>query len=235
MGKISRKLHAVSINTRKNSAPCEFDKLFARNVPHIPEAIFLTLECKSFRSCLMVNKKWNKFLMSDSFITKAESTFDKWLSTASFKGHPGDVKLMLNMGINPDIPDKECGGWNAMFFAASKGHKDVVKVLLDKGSNPNWIDERNMSVIAKASNNGHEDVVKLLLDGGADPNLGFVCETLPLHNAAYHGYKNIVKLLIERGADVAKKDSYGRTALNMAEIALVDPEGMMKLIKEYLS
>jgi len=92
MGKISRKLHAVSINTRKNSAPCEFDKLFARNVPHILEAIFLTLECKSFRSCLMVNKKWNKFLMSDSFITKAESTFDKWLTTASFKGHPGDIK-----------------------------------------------------------------------------------------------------------------------------------------------
>ena len=237
MGKILGKLHPVSINTRKNSAPCEFDKLFARNVPHILEAIFLSLDCKSFRSCLMVNKTWNEFLMSDSFIKKAESTFDEWLLEASFEGHPGDVKLMLNMGINPDKPYvDEYGGWNAMVFAAAVGHKDVVKVLLDKGSNPNWIDENSShSALARASKEGHEDVVKLLLDGGADPNIGLVCETLPLHNAAYEGHKNIVKLLLDRGADPAKEDSYGNTALDLAEIAPVVPEGMVKLIEEYLN
>ena len=62
-----------------------FDLLFKRNVPHILEKIFLYLDYESYKSCLMVNKRWNQFLTSDSFKRIGKSTFDRWLQDLSFK------------------------------------------------------------------------------------------------------------------------------------------------------
>ena len=52
-----------------------FDILFTRNVPHIPEKIFLYLDLESFKTCLKVNKVWNNFIMNDSYQRKAASLF----------------------------------------------------------------------------------------------------------------------------------------------------------------
>ena len=49
--------------------------LVARNVPHIPEKIFLYLDLGSFKTCLSVSKVWNKFLMNESYQRKAVSVF----------------------------------------------------------------------------------------------------------------------------------------------------------------
>ena len=42
--------------------PCAFGTLFTRNVPHILERIFLSLDYYSFNECLNVNKAWNGLL-----------------------------------------------------------------------------------------------------------------------------------------------------------------------------
>ena len=57
-----------------------FDKLFAKNVPHILEKIFLSLDYESFKSCMEVSTAWNGFLKSESFKKKAKSMFHKDLS-----------------------------------------------------------------------------------------------------------------------------------------------------------
>ena len=43
-------------------ASCSFDTLFTKNVPHIMEKIFLSLDPASFKACLDVSKSWNEVL-----------------------------------------------------------------------------------------------------------------------------------------------------------------------------
>ena len=56
-----------------------FSNLIARNVPHIPEKIFLYLDLGSFKTCLRVSKVWNNFLMNESYQRKAASVFHEEL------------------------------------------------------------------------------------------------------------------------------------------------------------
>ena len=55
--------------------PCAFDKLFTKSVPHILEKIFLSLDYKSFKTCLDVSKTWRDLLNSDSFSAKVRLVF----------------------------------------------------------------------------------------------------------------------------------------------------------------
>ena len=87
-----------------------FDLLFRKNVPHILEKIFLYLDYESYKSCLMVNKRWNQFLTSDSFKRIGKSTFDWWLWDLLLKENPfhlsydlifyDDVYHLLQLGAD---------------------------------------------------------------------------------------------------------------------------------------
>ena len=227
------KINPVRMDTKDTSGSCAFDKLFTRNVPHILEKIFLFLDYESFKSCLMVNKTWNKLLMSDSFQKKAESTFDEWLFCAAYDGHTAVVQHLIYMGTKPDKDDVHGSGWTALHIAAHLGHEDVVKVLLDAGANPNLTDNIGQAPISYAVKDGHRDVVKILLDGGADPNIlsCFFNGLPPLHLAVGLGYRDTAKLLLDRGADPAKVNVYGWNPLRVAEA--LKREDMVKLLQEY--
>ena len=60
-----------------------FDLLLRRNVNHIWEKIFLSLDYESFKKCLSVSKGWNNILTSESFVEKAKSTYAAqiWMDT----------------------------------------------------------------------------------------------------------------------------------------------------------
>ena len=47
--------------------PCAFEILFTRNVPHILEKIFFSLDYRSFQSCFRVNSAWNELLSSQPY------------------------------------------------------------------------------------------------------------------------------------------------------------------------
>ena len=51
----------------QNYEPCAFDTLFGRSVPHILEGIFFSLDYKSFKNCMDVNKRWNELLLTGLF------------------------------------------------------------------------------------------------------------------------------------------------------------------------
>ena len=54
------------------SAPCAFDKLLAKRVPHIVEKIFLSLDFVSFKVSSEVSKTWNQLLRSELIQKKAK-------------------------------------------------------------------------------------------------------------------------------------------------------------------
>ena len=62
--------------TKTESRNCRpFDQLFAKNVPHIMENIFLSLDFESFKKCLRVSSAWNELLTSESFLMRAKNVF----------------------------------------------------------------------------------------------------------------------------------------------------------------
>ena len=85
---------------------CNFDTLFLKNVPHILEKIFFSLDYKSFKKCLGVSSAWNKQLASATFIVRAKPVFDEEIKEeqsrlvdASEEGDAVWLKELLSSGM----------------------------------------------------------------------------------------------------------------------------------------
>ena len=208
-----------------------FDALFARNVPHILDKIFLALDYDSFKRCQEVNNTWKQSLTSETIKTKAKTVFHKEISKellnacechdsnhydegGKCKGDNTDeVKRLLSTGmvdVNCVISDESEYEVEEtpLGVAVTMGHKNVVRALLDAGADPNRADNIGSTPLHDAIEHGRQDrigVVNMLLDWGADINKkGGHWDKTPLHIAAgmYHGDPEMVELLINRGAEV---------------------------------
>ena len=150
------------------SGPQAFDTLFTRNVPHILQKIFLSLDLDSFMSCLKVSKTWNQVLTSDTIKRRAKNLFESCLFDAIKDGRRDVVLLLLQMGTDPDKVGID--GRTALHHAALSGFKDVVELLLDEGADLHNRDSvTDTTPICLAAYWGYTDVVKLFLDRGVDP------------------------------------------------------------------
>ena len=150
-----------------------FDLLFKRNVPHILEMIFLSIDYRSLKSCLMVNKTWKQLLTSESFKRKGKSRFDKWLFRAALAGQVDSVHLLLQLGAEPDKFMNPNSGRTALHWAVTLNHIDVVKVLLDGGADPGKADNDGNTPLyyaERARPGGHKKIVRLLKEAGEEPN-----------------------------------------------------------------
>ena len=212
---------------------CAFQKLFARNVPHILEEIFLLLDYESFKKCLEVSKAWNELLTSDSLRRKAQSLFQReiendqkrlWIAVGRSESEETirllssgflDVnlanifsysRLSRNDGFSSNIMNME---ETLLHRAAKHAQEDVVQLLLDKGAEPNRVNHLGETPLSLAayyqSYYDRIDVAKVLLDAGADPNHVDMFGFTPLCVAARNSLE-MVRLLIARGANCTPKD-----------------------------
>ena len=55
--------------------PAEFDQLFNKNIPHILEKIFLSLDYKSFKRCHEVCKAWREIVENESFRRRSKALY----------------------------------------------------------------------------------------------------------------------------------------------------------------
>jgi len=120
------------------------------------------------------------------------------LFEAAKNGHTVIVRLLLDKGAQPDIPNDN--GDCPLKAAAEMGHKEVVKLLIDSGADPNSVDVDKYTALHFAAIFGHYDVIQKLLDIGADPNISNRWGHTPLHNAVRIGHKNTAVLLLTNGA-----------------------------------
>ena len=55
------------MESKETDVPGVFGPLSTRSVPHILEKIFFSLDYKSFKTCMKVNKAWRELLSTASY------------------------------------------------------------------------------------------------------------------------------------------------------------------------
>ena len=169
----------VAMDTGENIRYCAFNKLFVKNVPHILEKIFFSLDYNTFKTCAEVSNTWKDLLSSESYKKASEEMLEnkkkkeRQLWHASYWGNTEEVRRLLSGGMldgNGVGFDPWKWKMTPLHMAALHGHLDVVKILLDVGTEPNMADVFGQTPLYLARHSGHKEVVKILLDGGADNN-----------------------------------------------------------------
>jgi ankyrin repeat protein len=95
-----------------------------------------------------------------------------YLTRATGNGHFEIVKLLLDAGADPDIPDER--GRTPLMIASKKGYDQIIKLLIKKGANLETQDSKGWTPLIHASHRGQVEIVKLLLTAGADINMGLI-------------------------------------------------------------
>lgn len=104
------------------------------------------------------------------------------------------VKLLLNSGANPNLPDQ--AGWTPLIHAVYSGaDPDLLGILLDAGAEVNKPNDRGITALYLASVGGREEQVRYLLSRGADRSLASKAGYTPLKIAQLKGLEKIVNLL----------------------------------------
>ena len=120
----------------------KFDKLLTRNVPHILEKIFLSVDYNTFKKCQEVSKDWKNLLISEPYLEKGKIIFceqirnDLMISTNKGKIDI-IIKLFSSFRIDVNFISKKCMNMSPLAVATCSGHEDVIQLLLDKGAEPN--------------------------------------------------------------------------------------------------
>ena len=177
-----------------NYDPCAFDTLFGRSVPHILEKIFFSLDYKSFKNCMEVNKQWRELLSTASYQKETEKMliekekYEEKLFIAVQNIQTEEVRSLIS-SRNVDVNFKCIVNTTSIVFHSTP--------------------------LFEAAAKGHNEIVQILLDSGADIDKGD-CFGTPLWYSAYCGHTNVVKTLVDRGADLNKADMFGSTPLCIA-------------------
>ena len=79
-------LEILKMTANENGTSCGFGSLFSRNVNHILENIFLSLDTESLGRCHEVCQAWKTFLTSESFQKrKSQHHIKMWMDTETLK------------------------------------------------------------------------------------------------------------------------------------------------------
>ncbi|KAJ3123096.1 hypothetical protein HK098_002219 [Nowakowskiella sp. JEL0407] len=125
-----------------------------------------------------------------------------------------DVRSALDLGINPNMPDKI--GRTSIYLAVERCDADVLDCLIAGGAEVNISDGNGETPLHVAAARGNFDAVCVLLGKSANVNaLNFAKES-PLHHAVRGGNVSCVKKLIEKGSIVNAESISLKTALHEA-------------------
>ena len=187
-------------NNNSNSAISTFDTLLTKNVPHILEKIFLSLDYNNLVTCLKVSKCWRKLLSTPKYRKEllAKKNMVMKFYKASYEGDAEEVRKLIydrmvdvNLNIGPGLS-------TSLILSAKFGSDDVVEVLLKAGADIERGDFWGHTPLYWAVYNDNFRTVKLLLDAGAAVDNKDSKGRTPL---CYAKSRYVIKMLIDHGAD----------------------------------
>lgn len=151
------------------------------------------------------------------------------LKNAAAKGHIAIVKLLLEHGADPNLPEEGIAPrGHALYSAAANGHFETAKLLLEHGAYPNAEVESSADTLSRAISNADQRMIELLCSYGAaravhllayDGDVrtgaavfaaspGMADDPDALVNAAGEGHESFVKLLLRYQPDLPKRISF---------------------------
>jgi ankyrin repeat protein len=131
-------------------------------------------------------------------------------------GKTAVVKLFLDAGMNPDVPDTN--GGTALMDASEKGQTEIVKILLAAKADPSATAPRQEPPLFRSIQNGHVETARVLLQGGAkvEAQAGPPVDDTPLGRALSRENDSMARILLDAGANVNGKGDGQRSPIMIA-------------------
>jgi len=107
------------------------------------------------------------------------------LKNAAARGHVEIVKLLLERGADPNLPEEHIAPHgHALYSAAANGHYEIAKLLLEHGAYPNPEVESSADALSRAISNSDQPMVDLLCSYGAARAVHLMAYYGDVHTAA---------------------------------------------------
>lgn len=137
------------------------------------------------------------------------------LCIAAHSGHTDTIQVLINLGAEVNLSDRDINLITPLHYAAICGHTDVIQLLIKFGGKVNPGTKGFPTPVYLAAEKGHNDTVRVLVEMGADVNApqSIYNKSTSLHIAAKNGHTDTLTVLINSNADVTAKDRDGETPL----------------------
>jgi len=126
------------------------------------------------------------------------------------------VKLLLKLGANVNIKDRNNNGGTPLAAAALQGNLSIIEELLRAGADVNVLDDSPVPLLC-GTLSGYPIIVEKLLHAGANVNaVGKVAKKTALLLATEKQNRLVVQVLLQSGANANIADKDGSTPLCIA-------------------
>src|SRR5438132_10018994 len=148
------------------------------------------------------------------------------LKNAAARGHIEIVKLLLERGADPNLPEEGVAPHGqALYAAVANGHLEIARLLLERGAYPNPEVESSADALSRAISNSNKEMIDLLCSYGASravqllaydgdvrtaaavfaANSALADDSEALANAAGQGHESFVRLMLRYQPDLPKR------------------------------